>query len=169
MKKSWKSPGILFSHFSTNHVLTHCLACCRWVVLSQNWFAPIHTTVMLTVCYINRRRVSLFRHKCLRRERRKQKSKIDTRQVPKKELNRKNSSLSFRYIGTGLPGLNQYLARINVLAQGHNAVTPVRLEPMAPQSWAKHSNTEPLCYLCYTCYISNIVKMTWNVQKSKCY
>ena len=42
--------------------------------------------------------------------------------------------MSFTYIGTGLPGLNQYLARIIVLAQGHNAVTPVRLEPMAPRS-----------------------------------
>ena len=40
--------------------------------------------------------------------------------------------MSFSYIGKGLPVLNQYLARINVLAQGHNAVTPVRLEPMAP-------------------------------------
>ena len=42
--------------------------------------------------------------------------------------------MSFSYIGTGLPGLNQYLARINVLAQGHNAVTPMRLEHMAPRS-----------------------------------
>ena len=60
-----------------------------------------------------------------------------THQVPKKELKRRNSSMSFSYVGTGLPGLNQYLARINVLAQGHNAVTLVRLvrlEPMAPQS-----------------------------------
>ena len=38
---------------------------------------------------------------------------------------------SFSYKGTGLPGLNQYLARIYVLAQGHNTVTPVRLEPTA--------------------------------------
>ena len=30
------------------------------------------------------------------------------------------------------------------LAQGHNAVTPVRLEPVAPQSRVKHSTTEPL-------------------------
>ena len=52
----------------------------------------------------------------------------------KKELNRRNSSMSYSYIGTGHPGLNQYLARINVLAQGHNAMTPVRLEPMAPWS-----------------------------------
>ena len=29
---------------------------------------------------------------------------------------------SFSFIGMGLPGLNQYKARINVLAQGHNAV-----------------------------------------------
>ena len=42
--------------------------------------------------------------------------------------------MSFSYIGTGLPWLNQYLARINVLAQRYNAVTLVRLEPMAPRS-----------------------------------
>ena len=30
------------------------------------------------------------------------------------------------------------------LVQGHNAVTPVRLEPATPRSWVKHSNTEPL-------------------------
>ena len=42
--------------------------------------------------------------------------------------------MSFNYIGTGLPRLNQYLARFNVLAQGYNAVTLVRLEPMAPRS-----------------------------------
>ena len=30
------------------------------------------------------------------------------------------------------------------LAQGHNAVTPVRLEPTAPRSQVKHSTTEPL-------------------------
>ena len=49
-----KSPGILFSRFSTNPVLTLCFACWRWVVLSLNCFVPIHTTIMLTVCYINR-------------------------------------------------------------------------------------------------------------------
>ena len=42
--------------------------------------------------------------------------------------------MSFSYKGTGLPGLKQYLARINVLAQGYNAVTLVRLEPMATRS-----------------------------------
>ena len=51
---------------------------------------------------------------------------------------------SFSYKGTGLPGLNQYQARINVLAQGHNTVTPVRLDPAAPRSRVKHSTTEPL-------------------------
>ena len=51
---------------------------------------------------------------------------------------------SFSYKGTGLPGLNQYLARINVLAQGHKAVTLVRLEPAALRSRVKHSTTEPL-------------------------
>ena len=42
--------------------------------------------------------------------------------------------MSFSYIGMGLPWLNQYLVRINVLAEGYNAVTLVRLEPMAPRS-----------------------------------
>ena len=32
----------------------------------------------------------------------------------------------------------------NVLAQGHNAMTPVRLEPAALRSQVKHSTTEPL-------------------------
>ena len=31
------------------------------------------------------------------------------------------------------------------LAQGHNAVTPVRLVHAAPRSQVKHSTTEPLC------------------------
>ena len=30
------------------------------------------------------------------------------------------------------------------LAQGHNAVTPVRLQPPDPRSRVKHSTTEPL-------------------------
>ena len=30
------------------------------------------------------------------------------------------------------------------LAQGHNTVTLVRLEPAAPQSQVKHTTTEPL-------------------------
>ena len=68
--------------------------------------------------------------------------------------------MSFSYIGTGLPWLNQYLVRINVLAEGYNAVTLVRLQPMAPLSSVKHSTTEPLRSLFYTCYLSKIVKMT---------
>ena len=35
------------------------------------------------------------------------------------------------------------------LAQGHNAVTPVRLEPAASRSRVKHSTTEPLRSLNY--------------------
>ena len=34
--------------------------------------------------------------------------------------------------------------RVNVLAQGHITVTPVRLKPAAPLSRVKHSTTEPL-------------------------
>ena len=48
------------------------------------------------------------------------------------------------YKGTGLPVMNQYYARINILAKGYNAVTPVRLEPAALRSGVKHSTTEPL-------------------------
>ena len=51
---------------------------------------------------------------------------------------------SFSYKGIGLPGLNQYKGKINVLAQGQNVVTPVRLDPGAPKSQVKHSTTEPL-------------------------
>ena len=36
------------------------------------------------------------------------------------------------------------LSIINVLAQGHNAVTLVRLEPAAPRSRVENSTTEPL-------------------------
>ena len=50
------------------------------------------------------------------------------------QLCRDGPSLVEPVLSSGLPWLNQYLARINVLAQGHNAVTPVRLEPMAPGS-----------------------------------
>ena len=39
-------------------------------------------------------------------------------------------------------GSNKYLAKINALAQGHNAVMPVKLEPTAPLSRLKHSTTE---------------------------
>ena len=43
----------LICHIIWDMLLTLCFACCRWVVLSVNWFC-LHTTVMLTVCYINR-------------------------------------------------------------------------------------------------------------------
>ena len=45
---------------------------------------------------------------------------------------------SFSFKGTGLPGLNQCCTIIKLglmcLAQGHNAETPVRLEPAAPRA-----------------------------------
>ena len=39
---------------------------------------------------------------------------------------------------------------IMCLAQGHNAVTPVRLDPVASPSRVKNSTTEPLLSLVYT-------------------
>ena len=47
----------------------------------------------------------------------------------------------FSYVGTGIPGLKQGLM---CLAQGHNTVMLVRLEPTTPLSRVKHSTTEPL-------------------------
>ena len=49
------------------------------------------------------------------------------------------------YIGTNLFGLNQYLKQgFMCLAQEHNPVNPVKLEPATPRSRDKHSTTEPL-------------------------
>ena len=49
------------------------------------------------------------------------------------------SQQSFSYKGTGIPGLKQYLTRINVHAQGYNTV---RLEPATPRSRVKHSTAK---------------------------
>ena len=49
----------------------------------------------------------------------------------------------FSSVGTGLPGLKtSSKLGLMYLAQGHKAVTPVRLEPAAPLSRVKHSTTE---------------------------
>ena len=57
----------------------------------------------------------------------------------------KSHQQSFSYVRTGLPGLNQTTKLgLICLAQRHNAVTPVRLEPAAPRSQVKHPTTEPL-------------------------
>ena len=49
---------------------------------------------------------------------------------------------SFSYVGTGLLGLTSSKLGLMCFAQGHNTVTPVRLEP---GSQLKHSTTKPLC------------------------
>ena len=51
----------------------------------------------------------------------------------------------FSHVGMGPPGLISTKQRIKCLAQGHNAVALVRLEPATPQSPVKHSTSEPLC------------------------
>ena len=59
--------------------------------------------------------------------------------------------------GTDLLRWSQYLARINVLAQGHNTVTPARLELAAPAgSRVKHFTTEPLHSLYLVCSIFEV-------------
>ena len=59
----------------------------------------------------------------------------------------------------GVPRLNQYQARINVLAQGHNTVTLVRLQPTATRSQVKHSTTEPLRSLSYALCICEVCEL----------
>ena len=44
----------------------------------------------------------------------------------------------------GLHGLTSTKLGLMCLAQVHNVITPVRLEPAAPRSPVKHSTTEPL-------------------------
>ena len=46
------------------------------------------------------------------------------------------------------------------LAQGHNAVTPVMLEPTTPRSGVKHSTTEPLI-MYYSDLAFLIQVLTW--------
>ena len=48
---------------------------------------------------------------------------------------------SYSNVRTGLPGLNQHYLGLMCLAQRHNAVTPVRLEPAA---FGLESSTLPL-------------------------
>ena len=55
---------------------------------------------------------------------------------------------------------------INVLAQGHNAVMPVRLEPAALRSRAKHSTTEPLCSLLLIWRFQNLCSSEFEHEKS---
>ena len=60
---------------------------------------------------------------------------------------------SFSYVGTGLPGLNlNSKLGLTCLAEGHNAVTPMRLEPAAPRSRVKHSTTELPRLLSESCH-----------------
>ena len=46
------------------------------------------------------------------------------------------------------------------LVKGHNAVTPLRLEPTTPRSWVKHSPTEPLC---------SIIPISVNLDNNNCH
>ena len=53
---------------------------------------------------------------------------------------------------------------MNVLAQGHNAVTPVMLEPAALRSRVKHSTTERLRSLIYGVQIYGTFEIACSVQ-----
>ena len=54
---------------------------------------------------------------------------------------------SFSYKGWIFLGRTSTKLGLMCLAQGYNAVTPMRLEPVAPRSQVKHSSTEPLLSL----------------------
>ena len=47
------------------------------------------------------------------------------------------------------------------VAQGHSAVTPVRLEPMVLRSRIKHSTTEPLRSLVFVWYLINVFNLQY--------
>ena len=51
---------------------------------------------------------------------------------------------SFSYVGTVLPGSNQYYARINVSCSRTQPTDTGEAGPAAPQSRVKHSTTKPL-------------------------
>ena len=51
---------------------------------------------------------------------------------------------SFSYVGTGLPVLNQYKARINYLFQGHLGSDASEAQTRDPWCRVKHSTTEQL-------------------------
>ena len=53
-------------------------------------------------------------------------------------------STSFPLCRSGLPGLTGTKLGLMRLAQGHNAMAPVRLEAAATRYRVKHSTTEPL-------------------------
>ena len=52
------------------------------------------------------------------------------------------------------------------LAQGHNTVPPVRLEPAIPQSQVKHSTTEPLCSLVHVLCLGEDQRTTHKILKA---
>ena len=54
------------------------------------------------------------------------------------------------------------------LAQGHNAVTPVSLQPTAPRSRVKHSTTEPLGSLDVACVGMMVLCLTVTFLREKC-
>ena len=71
------------------------------------------------------------------------------------------------YVWMGLPGLNQFWARINVSCsrtQHSDAGEGRTVEPEAPQSRVKHSTTEPLCFTfqCY-CFHPSLLTMWYTV------
>ena len=63
----------------------------------------------------------------------------------------------FSNVGTEptLPGFNQYCRELMHLAQGHNMVTPVGIEPRTSRFRVQSSTTTPLCSHAYK--ISNYI------------
>ena len=55
------------------------------------------------------------------------------------------------------------------LAQGHNAVTPVKLKSAAPPFRVKHSTTEPLGSLDVACVGMMVLCLTVTFLRGKCY
>ena len=58
-------------------------------------------------------------------------------------------------------GLTSTKQRIECLAQGHNAVLPVKLETTPPRSQVMHSTTEPLRKYWILIWLQSIVSRSW--------
>ena len=69
------------------------------------------------------------------------------------------SQQSFSYVGTVFLGWSSTKLELMCLAQGHNAVTPMRLKTADFQSRVKHSTTEPL--RTHTCICTHLYLYTY--------
>ena len=140
------------SRFTLYTLVTAKYICLRTVKNQMKWRIMRHFIRVYTVCHaqtiFSERNTSLFWNHNMwplasyKRQVTIQKSegKIHKRLILSL---RPINNLSF-ILGRVFLGWTSIKLGLMCLAQGHNAVTPVRLESAAPRSRVKHSTTEPL-------------------------